>query len=120
IAWHTRVIVIRLALHVTSRTGKERVGTRRGMAFRTLVPHARVRPGVDGEILVVVVKRGRRPGTLVVTRGAVRGELCLHVIRVGRHVIVLLVTSRAGVWRIGVVAVVTRYAVVGDQRVRPI
>lgn len=63
-----------------------------------------------------VIKCRRNPGILCVTLGAIGWELIRQVIRIGGCIIILLMATNAGGWRIGVIASdVTECAAVGNS-----
>lgn len=90
------------------------------MAIRALAPLAFVRTAVNGEILTVVIKSRRRPGGLIVARRAICRELGSRVIGVGRLVIIRCMATRAGIWRVGVIALVAGSAIIGNGRMRAV
>ena len=111
----TRVVIRRVA----TGTGVGRVViVPSGMTKGAIVGNRNMRPGkwIDG----AVIKRGRHPcglGMAILTGG---GQLVGRVIRIGRAVIISLVTTYAGVRCIVVIAVVAGSAIVGNSRVCPI
>lgn len=60
------VLIVRFRIRMAGRTAEFHKIARVGMAIYTSVPFAIVRTTVNGEVLVVVVQRGRRPGIFAV------------------------------------------------------
>ncbi len=112
---HARVVIGRVA----TGTGVGRVViVPSGMTKGTIVGNRDMRPGkwIGG----AVIKRGRYPGRLgmaILTGG---GQLVGWVIRIGRAVIISLVTTYAGVRCIVIISIVAGGAIVGDACVCPI
>ena len=67
-----------------------------------------------------MVKSRRRPGAFAMAAFAGGWELVGGVIGVGRRIEIAQVATNAGVWGIGIVAIVTGVAVVGNRNVRPV
>ncbi len=85
----------------------------------TIVGDRNVRPRerIDG----IVVKSGWRPGGFRVAGSAIGRKLRGYVVWVGRRVVIRCVTAVACVGRVIVVpSGMTRSAIVGDDRVRPV
>jgi len=57
----TFMFVIGVGIQVADYARKLGIVTGIGVALRTLVPNPFMRPAVDGEVLRIVVKSGRRP-----------------------------------------------------------
>jgi hypothetical protein len=66
----------------------------------------------------VVIKRGWCPSRLRVASGTLRWELGRCVVRIGRSRVIRIVATIAGIRRIGIIAVVTSVAIVGNRHVR--
>ena len=77
------VFVIGVGIQVADNARKFRKVTGVGMALRTLVPNPFMRSAVDGEVLRIVVKGGRRPHGFAVAGSAICTELRSLVIGVG-------------------------------------
>ena len=71
-------------------------------------------PGVDGEILSVMVEGRRGPCILVMTGGTIRWELGSGVVGVGGLIIVGQMASHTGTWGGVIIPVVTGGTVVGN------
>ena len=85
----TAVLIVGLRVGMAIGAGHLCIIGRVSMAIDTLIPLAVMGPAVDGEILPVVVEGGRRPARLIVTTGAVGGELGRLVIGIGGLVIII-------------------------------
>ncbi len=77
------------------------------MTIGTKGPRTIVFPGIDWEILAVMVEGGRHPDTLCMTRFTVCRELCRSMRRVGGLVVIGHMTAVAGGGRRVVVAGMT-------------
>ena len=99
---------------VTTRASVRRIRVISLVAGVTIVRNRHVRPseGVNG----IVVKSRWCPGRFTVASGAIRWELSGSVVRIGGRVVVGRVTTRAGVWRSIVIAVVAARAIIGNAR----
>ncbi len=71
VAAYPVVLVVRLRIRMATDTGKLRVIGRVGMTIGAGIPLILVFTAVNGKILGVVVKSGRRPGCFRVTSGAI-------------------------------------------------
>ena len=120
IAIHILMILIGLRIGVTAHTGKLRVVVGVGMAVRTLIPFTLVRSAIDREILTVMVKISRCPGSLAVTARAGSRKSGCCVVRIRCPVIIRLMAAHTGIGCIVVITVVTGRAVIGNGRVRAI
>ena len=103
--------VIRIAALVVIRQMATLAGIRRvvvvavNMAGIAIIGDRRVR--TSQWVKTIVVKRRRYPRRLAVTSGTVCGELSRLVVGIGRLIVVVDMTARAGVRRVVVIAVVT-------------
>ena len=108
------MLFVGLRIGVAIGTGHFSIIGRITVTVGTLIPLTLVGSAVNREILCIVVEGGRRPGRLTVTTGAIGRKLCRNMVRIGRVVIVIGVTTRTGIGRIVVVAVMARCAIIGN------
>ena len=103
---------------VTTRTGARRIGIIAVVTSLAIVGNRNMRAGkrING----IVVKRGRNPGAFTMATFTVRRELGSSVVGVGRRIVIAQVATHAGVWRIGIIALVAGVAVVGNRNMRPV
>ena len=71
---------------------------------------------INGEILGIVVKGGWFPGCFGVTAEAVGRKLRTGVGRIGGLIVILLVTAKAGVGGVGIIAVVAGCTISGNRK----
>ena len=108
--------VIRIAALVVIRQMATLAGIRRivvvavDMAGVAIICDRRVCAGQG--VKTIVVKCGRHPGRLTVTSGTVCGELSRFVVGIGRLIVVVDMTTRAGVRRVVVITVVADYTII--------
>lgn len=86
------------------------------MAIHALVPLAVVFSAVNGEIHIVVVKCGGRPGVFAVAVLARSRELSSDVVRVVGCVVVGGMTAKAGIRGVDIISVVALGTVIGYGR----
>ncbi len=89
------------------------------MAFDALIPFSVVFTAVDREILIVMIESRRHPTIYTMTSHAIRRKSCRNVVGIIGRVVIAQVTTDASARRVGVIAVVTRSAVVGNGSMRP-
>lgn len=114
------VFVVGFRIGMAGDTSKFSVIRRVGMAIHTLIPFSFVLTAINWEILCVVVKRRRHPGIFSVAIRAIGRKLGGRVVGASRCVVVSRVAAKAGIRRIGIIAVVAGRTVVGYCRMRPI
>ena len=89
------IVHIRLVMGMAIDTGEDSVVRRVGMAIGAEGPGTLVFPGIDREILAIVIKSSRLPGSRIMTGLAVGTELCRSMIGIICIVIIRLVTAYA-------------------------
>ena len=109
-----RLVVI---ICVTARTRIRRVRVTILVASIAIIRDCRMRP--LQRIHRVMVKIGRRPRRLTVAKRTIRGKLRRLVVGVLCLLVIIRVTTRARIRRIGVISLVASIAVAGDRRMRP-
>ena len=114
-AWIGTAVVISL---VAARAGARRSGIIAVVTGFAIVGDWDMRAGE--RINCTVVKRGRRPGAFTMAAFAIRGELSSGMVGVSRRIVIAQVATDAGVWGIGIVAVVAGVTVVGNRNMRPV
>lgn len=81
VAIHPVVVVIRSGIGMAGDTSEHAIVRRIGMAISALIPLPVVLPAVYGEVLPVVVERGRLPGRFGMATGAIGRKLEVAVVR---------------------------------------
>lgn len=117
VAVDSRMLLICFGIGMARRTTDDRIVARRGMTLSTLVPGAGMCAAVDREELCVMIKCRWCPGALVVTTGAVRRKLRLHVVRIDGVVVLFCMAPEAGVGCVEIITIVTGSTIIGDQGV---
>ncbi len=103
---------------VAARAGARRIGIIAVVTSLAIVGNRNMRAGerING----TVVKRGRNPGAFAMATYAVRRELGGSMVGVGSRIVIAQVAAHAGVWGIGIVALMASVAVVGNRNMRPV
>ena len=78
--------------------------------------HVSARKGINA----AVVKGSWRPGCFCMANDAICGELRLLVVGIGHLIVIISMTAKAGLRGIGIIAVVTGVAIVGNDGMRPV
>jgi hypothetical protein len=112
------VFVVHFWLTVTLEATENSIVARIGVAIGTGIPFTVMLPAVYWKIQRIVIEGRGFPNILAVAKFALCGELRLLVRRVIGLVILLFVTSEAGVGRIIVIAGMTFCTAVCNGRVR--
>ncbi len=120
VAAYASVLVVGFGVGVAGGASHLGVVGRVGVAVHAGIPLTVVRPGVDGEILRIVVEAGRHPSALAVAACAIRRELRRLVVGVRGGRILRRVAAEAVVGRREIVAVVAGGALVRNHCVSAI
>lgn len=110
-----RIRAIVVVIGMATRTSIRGIGVIAVVAGHAVVSDGYVRPGK--RIMRIVIKCRRRPGILSVAKRTIGWKLVHLVIGGGGEVVLVSVAAGTGSWRIVIVAMMARCAIIGNRGV---